>query len=279
MRVAMFVALACLASAQEKPLTFEVASLRRAEPLTDTRLGGIRGGPRTANPGRITARAMTLRALLREAYGLQLYQISGPKWGDDERYDVVANVPAGATREEAMAMLQNLLAERLKVRIRMESREVPVYALRAGKNGHKLTQSDGEVDFDGVADYFQTNHEKGKDGFPVTAGVLRSGIVFSYGDGGKISVVRQTLTRFAAVLSNRLDRPVLDETGLKGLYSFDVYFAPPRGPANYSPSDDVGDGVSLFSAIPQQLGLQLASTKGLVPFLIVESAERIPTEN
>ncbi len=269
----------CLVWAQEKPATFEVASLRPAAPLNDARQSGIRGGPRTADPGRITIRAMPLRTLLREAYGLQFYQVSAPAWADDERYDVVANVPAGATREESMTMLQNLLADRLKVKARVEKREMPVYALRVGKNGHKLVPSEGEVDEDGIADYFRTTRVMGKDGFPVTAGVLRSGIVFSFGpEGGKVAVVRQRLARFAALLSNRLDRPVVDETGLKGLYSFDVYFVPPHG-AQYGPEDDVGQGVSIFSAIPQQLGLQLTATKGMVPFLVVESAERVPAAN
>jgi len=178
-----------------------------------------------------------------------------------------------------MMMLQNLLMERFKLKLRLETRELPVYALKVGKNGHKLTPVEGDVDDDAEADYFTAPLRMGKDGFAETAGLLRSGYVSSFGSGGaRITVVRQPLKTFTDRLSNMLDRPVLDRTGLQGLFNFVVNYTPPRNTTISTATDDDA-GVSIFSAIPQQLGLQLEPAKGPVRFLVVDSGERVPAEN
>ena len=81
---------------------------------------GSRGGPGTPDPGRYTTSNMTLKGLLVSAYDVKAYQITGPAWIETERYDIVAKVPAGATKEQFRVMLQNLLAERFKIELHRE---------------------------------------------------------------------------------------------------------------------------------------------------------------
>ena len=84
---------------------------------------------------------MPLRALLVRAYGVKNYQVSEPGWMDSERFDVVAKVPDGATPEQFDLMLQKLLADRFRMTVHRETKELPIYALVVGKGGHKLKQS------------------------------------------------------------------------------------------------------------------------------------------
>src|ERR1039457_7369094 len=127
--------------AAETP-TFEVASVKPAEPQP---MGQMRimmsGGPGTPDPGQLTYSNASLKDILINAYGVKGYQISGPKWLDSERFDIVAKIPMGATKEQFRLMLQNLLAERFKLTLHHETKELPMYALVVGKGGHKLKES------------------------------------------------------------------------------------------------------------------------------------------
>src|SRR5690349_9630749 len=106
---------ACGAFAQSGP-TFEAASVKPAE----AQPGGtmrvmMSGGPGTPNPGQLTYTNVTLKNVIQNAYNVKGYQINGPKWLDSERFDIVAKVPHGASKEDFRVMLQNLLAERFKM--------------------------------------------------------------------------------------------------------------------------------------------------------------------
>src|SRR5688500_13971235 len=134
-------------SLQERRLTFEEASIRPAVPppvggfMPGTRptcpLTGC-GGPGTGSPERITYIYASLRNLIRVAYDLEEYQLEGPGWLDDARFDVVVNVPRGATRAQANVMLQNLLADRFQLKFHRSTVEVPIYALLVANGGPKL---------------------------------------------------------------------------------------------------------------------------------------------
>jgi len=140
--LALLPAGAALAQTAADPTTFEVASVKPAAPQTPGRMMvGMRGGPGTPDPGQVTLTNVTQKMLLARAYGVQDYQISGPGWLESERYDIVAKVPEGATKEQFQAMLQNLLAERFKLTLHHETKELPQYALVVAKNGPKLKES------------------------------------------------------------------------------------------------------------------------------------------
>ena len=125
--------LALLAQAASAQLVFEVASVRPSGPpppngLSQPPLGTISGGPGTSDPGRITYSRVPIRLILLPAFGLQADQIKGPDWVLDDnfysssRFDLVAKVPPGTTKEQANAMMQNLLKERFKLAFHMGKR-------------------------------------------------------------------------------------------------------------------------------------------------------------
>lgn len=166
--------------------------------------------------------------------------ISAPDWLNFERYDIAAKFPAGTPLDQVRAMLQNLLADRFKLRLHRESKEVAMYALVTAKNGPKLAESAAGTQ--GSIGMSQ-GHLSGK-GVPVAALADRlSGPVFQLG------------------------RPVVDRTGISGLYDFTLDWG----------SDD--STPSLFTALQEQLGLRLEAQKGSVEVLVVDSMERKPTPN
>ncbi|HMC60340.1 MAG TPA: TIGR03435 family protein, partial [Candidatus Solibacter sp.] len=117
----MAVAMACAAFGQSAatPLSFEVASIKPAAPQMDGRLMIRMGG----DPGRLDYNNVSIKDLIRQAYGVKDYQISGPDWMASTRFDVLAKLPAGTPRSKVPEMLQALLAERFKVTIHRETKE------------------------------------------------------------------------------------------------------------------------------------------------------------
>ncbi|HTP30807.1 MAG TPA: TIGR03435 family protein, partial [Candidatus Acidoferrales bacterium] len=131
--------------APQQSMTFEVASVKPAQPPTPDGQGrifmrGPSGGPGTKDPGRITYPYMTLKNILMTAYNVKNYQINGPSWLDSERFDVTATMPPETTKEQLQVMLQNLLIERFKMSIHREKKELPMYSLVVTKAG-KLKES------------------------------------------------------------------------------------------------------------------------------------------
>ncbi len=123
---------------------FEVASVKPSAPVPPS--GGVyfgppRGGPGTPDPGLITWTYARLRDLLMTAYNVKTYQLTGPEWFNTERYDIIARVPAGATKEEVRAMWRKLLAERFGVVLHHESKEFQVEELVIDKGGSKLKET------------------------------------------------------------------------------------------------------------------------------------------
>jgi uncharacterized protein (TIGR03435 family) len=227
---------------------FEAASVKPSEP------GNVRGSTFELLPGGgVRIRNGTLRAILETAYDIREFQIlEGPVWVNSERYDILANGPdgpqigAGNPPEDVTSIrlrLQALLAQRFKLEVHRETRDLPEYALEVAKNGSKLVGDD-------AAHMSQT------------AGIQRS--------CGKMTATNTTTTNLTVYLARQLDRPVLDRTNLTGRYSFQLQWTPDAGPC-----PDTPDGSpSIFTALQEQLGLKLESTKGPVDSLIIDHAER-----
>jgi uncharacterized protein (TIGR03435 family) len=194
-------------------------------------------GTRTSTPpGRVVLESITLREAVRMAYQLNEPELfGGPKWVDSEHYDIEGKAEGVVSREQRMLMLQSLLVDRFKLKLHRETREIPLYALTVAKGGPKLTPS-------------------------TPNGGSSSGPRNVTAKGATIEV-------FARMLSDVLMQPVVDRTGLTGNYDVRVDFAPMQGPA-----DDTAP--SLFTAIQEQLGLKLESTKGPVEVVVIDSAEK-----
>jgi uncharacterized protein (TIGR03435 family) len=228
------------------PTHFDVASVKRAPPPKGD---GINSSMQLA-PGRVVMNNVSLKKLLYEAYQVKDYQITGPDWIGTEIYDITATIPNGATRDDVLVMMQNLIAERFKVTLHRGPKEMAVYALVVDKTGSKMT----EVEF-GRGSTSLSN--------------------------GKLEGVAIPIRNLVEVLSRQMSRPVLDMTGLKGFYSFTLTYSPDEAPA--APTADAvpesSVGPSLMRALQDQLGLRLEARRSPVDMLIVDHAERVPVEN
>jgi uncharacterized protein (TIGR03435 family) len=253
-------------------LAFEVASVKPSQSA-----GGrftMSGGPGTSDPGRVSYSNVPLRRVLLAAYDLSNYQILGPDWLNSLRFDITAKMPAGVTKEQFQWMLRNLVASRFRMTTHLETKELPIYALVAAKSGPKLKPDvDGEPGKSPDDQVPAVTQGEGKDGFPVVS--LRTpGLVIETKDGrARVTAKGVTIAKFADFLSGRLDRPVIDMTGLAATYSFALYFSP----ENASP--DASSDPSIFIAVQEQLGLRLEARKGQVQLLMIDHAEKAPTEN
>src|SRR5215469_14235785 len=119
--------------------TFEVATMKLHPPDTPEGTATTStGGPGTSDPTRITIINRTLHRLLIESYDLVGYQLQHPPEFDQNRYDIVAKIPPGATEQDVRVMMQNLLIERLQLKVRHERQSIPVYALLIDKRGPKF---------------------------------------------------------------------------------------------------------------------------------------------
>ena len=310
----IFTSCAAFGQAAAESPTFEVASVKPAEPqamgMMRVRMGG---GPGTPDPGQLTYSNASLKDVLINAYAVKGYQINGPKSLDSERFDIMAKIPKGATKEQFQLMLQNLLAERFKLTLHHETKELPMYALVVGKGGPKLKES---VDDDPAAPPpppppppppgsdgagpVMGRMRVGADGTPqLPPGVGKNGMMMMIMNGRmRLVANHRPITALLEMLSNQLGRPVVDATELKANYDFTLDFAPdgmngpmgmmpppppqhdggPGGGAPMASAPDAG-GPTIFTALQEQLGLKLEQRKGPVDLLVIDRMEKVPTEN
>jgi uncharacterized protein (TIGR03435 family) len=275
-------------------LTFEVASLKSATPQALARLqGSVNGGPGTSAPGRIQFTDMPLKVLIMRAYDVQSFQVSGPSWMDSQRFDIIAKVPESASKDDARIMLQNLLADRFKLKVHKGSKEAAIYELVGAKGGPKLTEaSQTAVASSEAAGGAPPEPPRGKDGMLRTPhGQL--GIQGTANGRMRMQGDAVTMARLTEVLGMVVGRPVVDKTGLTGAYDVMLDFSPegmgpgPKGPAPgeaggnpaEAPRDSNDSGPTIFTALQEQLGLKLEARREAVDLLVVDSVEKVPTKN
>jgi uncharacterized protein (TIGR03435 family) len=195
------------------------------------------------NPERITYLNVTVRMLIREAYGTRIFPPSrGPDALSTDRYDVIAKPPSGSSKDQIMLMLQSLLEERFKLAVHRETKELPIYALVAAKGAPK---------FRPVLD----------DG---TAGAIDSG------GGHQIRAHHISMELLAAALQGYIGDKVVDATGLTGLYDLNLDFNVDEGKPF--------EGPTIFEAVQRQLGLKLDERKGPVEVVVIDHVEK-PSAN
>jgi uncharacterized protein (TIGR03435 family) len=263
---------------------FEVASVRASDPQEQ---GTGQVGLRITNQ-QVRIVALPLRDYIASAHQLRNFQIDGPEWLTQARFNIAATLPAGATQRDVPAMLQELLAERFKLKAHRESREFPVYVLEVANGGLKLARSKtdpGAAPVTGVA-------VAGAGSSRGVAIDLGGGSSYSFA-GGKFEGRKLTLTRLAEALNNFVERPVIDQTKTEGEFdlSFDVT------PEDYQAMlvrSAVNNGVQLPPIALRALengsnaslmdglraaGLSLQSRRAPLEVLVIDSVERTPTEN
>lgn len=260
-------------------LKFEVASVKRAVGDDDAP-SFMRGGPGTSDPERITYERQFLPRLLNAAYGFDFDQMSGPAWLGKELYSVDAKVSRGTTKDQLKIMWQNLLAERFHLKTHIVQKDFPVYELSVAKGGPKLRNSgEGPVKLD--------------PGFPLPrpgenwaiSRVPPRNVRQTFRNYSMMEFIQQLgwpLSTMAGVGGVALGR-VVDKTGLAGRYDFTLEFAGYRGPGGAFPMplpDGQADTApTLIDALQQQLGLVLREKKAPLDVLVVDYADRVPTEN
>jgi uncharacterized protein (TIGR03435 family) len=256
-----------------KPPAFEVASIKENVSTSDN--ASVRAQP----GGRVSVTNNSLRNIIRNAYNVQNYQImGGPAWINTVRWDINAKAPDDAPPQQMLLMLRTLLADRFTLVIRNETREMPIYALvlaRAdGRLGPQLRAS--TVD---CAAIFAAAKAKGEAPPPTTNGRPTCGTRTTRGNMMTTGVAMADLARNLAPFAGR---PVVDKTGLTGGFDVDLAWTPEQGPLGPEGTSPAGppssDGVSLFTAVQEQLGLKLDARQGPVDVLVIDSAQR-PVED
>jgi uncharacterized protein (TIGR03435 family) len=252
----------CKMYPQEPAPSFEVASIR---PLAQEEQHRLPIAMMTYAGGRIRITNYTLRGLIHEAYGLENHQIiGGPSWIDDDRYFLEAKPPDSSPASrftpssvftppslELRLMLRSLLAERFDLKTHREAKMGDVFSLVVVRGGPKL----GAPKDTSVQPFVQS----GRTGSPTAAP-----ITLTY------TGQNATMDQFAAALSQRFQRPVLNRTGLSGHYDFVI---------QYAPSDfDTDAAPSLVRAIQDQAGLKLETQHGPMEVLVIDQAKK-PTPN
>jgi uncharacterized protein (TIGR03435 family) len=274
--------LCCAAFAQpsQSPV-FEVASVKSSP--SQTGRGSMRGGPGTADPGRIFFTNVTLFNVILRAYDLKGFQLSAPDWMSSQRYDITAQVPSGASKEECNRMLQALLNERFHMAVHHETKELQGFELVAARGGLKLkpTSEPGDTASSAPSGPPKTD----SDGFPQLPG---PGLVMMEAAKGGAAITLltargQPLSALVELLSREFQMPIGDKTGLQGSFDFKLEFAPrppgalPSPDRPPTPEDEAAP--NLTTAVQQQLGLRLNPRKVPVAIVVIDRADKVPAGN
>jgi bla regulator protein blaR1 len=252
----MFLLMTAIASYGQpgaKPPIYEVASIK---PNTGNDFHYVF---RIEPAGALAARGITLKRLMMTAYDFQGYRIlGGPGWVVSQQWDVQAKPDRAASSEQIRPMLRALLENRFQLRSHSEERQLPLYELHVDRKGPKVPRA------------------KDSETHDVRAGV------------GLIQLTKATAATFASQLSYALGEPVIDKTGLSGEFDFAVKWAPASGEDNPANSGlppgasaepvSTPDGPSIFTALPEQLGLRLKAGRGPVKVLVIDDV-RMPSAN
>ena len=260
--------------------SFEVASVKAN---TSTGPGPVRVG--FPGNGRFNVTNMSLRELIRFAYEVQPFQLTGgPGWIDNERFDVTATTEGNPGPAVMRQMLQSLLAERFKLAVHTETREMPTYDLLVARSDGRLGEKLRAAGPDCAPLTIPA-------GFPAPPPPPPGGAVGRGGPGGPaggcpilmgpafISARRTTMDQLTRTLAPRVRRIIIDKTGLAGFYDADLEFAaefpmqPPPGAPPLPPPNP--DAPSIYTALQEQLGLKLESSRGPVEVVVIDRVEAL----
>lgn len=247
-----------------------VASLAR-QPTARFEVASVKPNHTDAEPsmtvpprGTVAIVNVPLENVIVNAYGIPAFRVlDAPEWIKRERFDISAKIPDDAGPGQLRSMLQSLLEDRFKLRVRRETREQPIYtvviARSDGRLGPRLKQSSADC----------ASAAKAASA-PAFSPDPQCGALFGVGPGGGRIISRgQPLARVISALSMAVSRGVVDQTGLQGPFDVELEW-----------SSDVGAGAtnsntpSIFTALQEQLGLRLEPSRGPVEVLLIDSVER-----
>jgi uncharacterized protein (TIGR03435 family) len=286
-RILPIAVLACVAAfAQSAParMEFEVASVKASPPLTPNSAPNV--GVHV-DGALVNFRFLSLQDYIIGAYNIKKHQIVGaPDWLSTERFDISGKVPPGIPQDQLLEkrreMLQMLLEDRFKFKFHRETRDLPVYALVVTKSGSKLTPAPVDADATAPGKPVDVTVNAGRGGTTVN---LPGGASIMYGFL-VLEAKKVTMQQLVDNLARFVDRPVIDDTGLKGGYDFKLDFSleEMKSLMRTSGSDPnmlagvPEQGTSIMSSL-QSLGLKLEARKAPMEVFVVDRLEKTPTEN
>jgi uncharacterized protein (TIGR03435 family) len=270
-----------------KRLEFEVASIRPSPPPgTNSSVSvGIR-----FDGSQMRVSQFSIKDYLAIAYNLKDYQVIAPDWVRSARFEINAKIPEGVDRDKIPEMLQSLLADRFEVKFHREKRDFSVYVLTVAKGGLKMKEipQDAEAEAEARRAPVNVAGSGGPQGVSINLG---NGSSFSMANN-RLELKKIGMNSFAETLARFMDRPIVDQTELKGSYDFTLEFTPEDYRAMHLRSavsagivlppealrmlESPGD--SLFSSLTL-VGLKLETRKAPLDVLVVDSARKMPTEN
>jgi uncharacterized protein (TIGR03435 family) len=261
-RTAVFAAGCIVAIAQSGPSgnspVFEVASIKRSQTDEPSKFAALSGG-------RMSATGVSVRALIRAAYEVQDFQISGgASWIGTEKYTIEARGESAADASQTRLMLRALLAERFQLKIHTDRREIPALALLKAKAGGEFASNLTLVDGASC------------DSQPSSASPCGRITGSKTGLKGE----RVSMAEFAQALSGMLRRTVVDRTALAGRFNLRVDFEPSAAPTEPTsqPDDGIAGASAFVTALREQLGLKLETTKSAAEIIVIDSTTR-PSDN
>ena len=245
-RILLIFALTAVSTLSSRAQTsFDVVSIKTPPPDA---------GPRTpmrVDAGRVMYTNMTVKTMIQLAYGVPDWKITGePPWVDSFPYDVVGTFPTGVGKDQIPVMVKSMLADRFGLVAELQTRPANVYALKPDKNGTKLKAA--------VA------NEQWSEGGVMNGGIFR----------GRMVLHNLTMSALAELLARQIGKPVVDQTGLDGIFDVNLKWAP----SDMIDTSASQDGPSLVTALREQLGLRLQSAKAPVELLSVKRVNK-PLEN
>jgi uncharacterized protein (TIGR03435 family) len=273
MKLKLFLAMSGLAAFAQDSQTFDVASVKPSSP-------GERPTSTLARGGRMTYTGFALKSLVQIAYDIPGFWVSGgPAWIQTDRFDIVAKADDSASQDtdpsykaRMLRRLQALLADRFRLQLHRETKDLSGYVLVVAKGGSKLQESkDGDAGSDEL---------KRADGSPYEGIQMSNGIRDSSGrflGGATARAQRATMAMFADILTRNEAVPVVDKTGLSGKYNFTLAWAPNPTQVTGDAAASLAESPSLVTAI-QRLGLRLESAKIPVETIVIDHAEK-PSPN
>ncbi len=239
----LFLAATAAASAQ----SFDVASVRLSDRTGGQRHMEMFTSPVKVAPGSLTMRAISFRAAVACANDVKEFQVNGPNWIDEVRYDIAAKAGGPASIDELRPMLRTLLAERCKLVSHRQTKEMNAWVVTIAKNGPKFKISEDDADGSIEPDLAKM----------------------------QVAIKRTPVSQLTELLGRILCAPVIDQTGLTGKYDITVSFEKYLG----DKTTQIDAISTILTAIQEELGLKLDNRKMPVDLVLIDSAERTPVEN
>ena len=293
-------------------LAFEVASIKPAGPLDPMAIaqGKTRVGM-TVDGAICNIGSLSLRDLIRTAYEVKDYQISGAESlgapMEAQRFNIQATLPEGTNEKQVPQMLQSLLAERFGLVVHRETKDQPIYALVVAKGGPKLKPSEPDAPATNAPEEPKKNEAvfgQGPNQVRMSGNIADGkGITLKGGPMGQMHMTmadgkmhmeaeKMTMANLAEIATTFVGRPVMDMTELKGNYQVALDLAlgelmnvarnagvpVPAAPGGNSPEASEPSGSAIFASV-QQMGLKLEQRKAPLPFIVIDHVEKTPTEN